>query len=234
MLIDYAHGDLALEGYFAAPAEGKSLRRAIVLYPEWHGVSAHARRRADMFADLGYTVLIADMYGKGIRPTAYDDCAREAGKYKADRGLMRARARAALDHLKARLSDANVPIVAIGYCFGGTVAIELASEGAALRGVVAYHANLDTPTPDDAANIVCPVLALHGADDPVVPDAELLAFQARMRKAKVDWQVVSYGNTVHSFTNWNLPTDHSRPAAYNKKTDKRSWIATLNFFDEIF
>ena len=78
------------------------------------------------------------------------------------------------------------------------------------------------------------ILVLHGADDPVVPDAEVLAFEKEMRDAKVDWEFVAYGNTVHSFTNWNLPENNPGPASYNKKADQRSWKAMQDFFQECF
>ena len=110
----------------------------------------------------------------------------------------------------------------------------LARAGADLAGVVTFHAALNTPRPEDAKNIMGKVLVLHGADDPLAPDAEVLTFEKEMRDAKVDWQLVSYGNTVHSFTNWDLDSDHSKPAAYNEKSDARSWAAMRAFFEEIF
>jgi dienelactone hydrolase len=102
-----------------------------------------------------------------------------------------------------------------------------------LAGVVTFHAALNTPRPEDAKNIMGKVLVLHGADDPLAPDAEVPAFEKEMRDANVDWPLISYGNTVHSFTNWDLDSDHSKPAAYNAKSDARSWAAMRTFFEEI-
>ncbi len=110
----------------------------------------------------------------------------------------------------------------------------LARAGADLAGVVTFHAALNTPRPEDAKNIMGKVLVLHGADDPLAPDAEVLTFEKEMRDANVDWQLISYGNTVHSFTNWDLDSDHSKPAAYSAKSDARSWAAMRTFFEEIF
>jgi len=110
----------------------------------------------------------------------------------------------------------------------------LARAGADLAGMVTFHAALNTPRPEDAKNIMGKVLVLHGADDPLAPDAEVLTFEKEMRDANVDWQLISYGNTVHSFTNWDLDSDHSKPAAYNAKSDARSWAAMRTFFEEIF
>jgi dienelactone hydrolase len=112
--------------------------------------------------------------------------------------------------------------------------LELARSGADVDGVVSFHGGLSTPAPEDAKNIKARVLALHGADDPHVPPAEVQAFEEEMRKGKVDWQLVAYGNAVHSFTDWNQGTDNSKGAAYNEKADKRSWEAMRAFFDELF
>jgi dienelactone hydrolase len=100
--------------------------------------------------------------------------------------------------------------------------------------VVSFHGGLGTPTPEDAKQIKARVLALHGADDPHVPAAEVAAFEDEMRKAGVDWQLVSYGNAVHSFTHWTAGSDTSKGAAYNEKADRRSWEAMQAFFQELF
>ena len=109
----------------------------------------------------------------------------------------------------------------------------MARDGADVKATVSFHGNLNTPNPADGKNIKGHILALHGADDPVVPDTEVLAFEKEMRDAKVDWQLISYGNAVHSFTNWNIPADTPGAAAYNEKADKRSWVAMQDFFKEI-
>jgi dienelactone hydrolase len=232
--VEYNHGSVILEGFVAFDESKREKRPGILLFPEWYGVADHAKTRTKMLAELGYVAFAADMYGKGIRPTAFDDCAREAAKYQQDRPLMRARGHAGLDVLRNHPQVHPRKLAAIGYCVGGTLILELARDGADLLGVVAFHANFNTPTPHDAKNIRGKVLALHGADDPIVPDAEVHAFEKEMRDAKVDWQLVSYGNAVHSFTNWELDCDNSKPAAYNAKADKRSWTAMRDFFTEIF
>ena len=232
--LEYKHGSDLLEGFLAFDDVKADRRPGILLFPEWYGVAKHAKARAKMLAELGYVAFAADMYGKGVRPTKFDDCAREAGKYQRDRQLMRGRGRAGLDVLRS-LSEVNPnKLAGIGYCVGGTLVLELARDGADLSGVVTFHAALNTPRPEDAKSIKGKVLVLHGADDPLVPDAEVLAFEKEMRDAKVDWQLTSYGNTVHSFTNWDLDSDHSKPTAYNVNSDARSWAAMRAFFEEIF
>ena len=232
--IEYKHGSDILEGFLAVDDTKVGRHPGILLFPEWYGVAEHAKARAKMLAELGYVAFAADMYGKGMRPTQFDDCAREAGKYQRDRQLMRGRGRAGLDVLRSLPEVDPRKLAGIGYCVGGTLVLELARDGADLSGVVTFHAALNTPRPQDAKNIKGRILVLHGADDPLVPDTEVLAFEKEMREAKVDWRLVSYGNTVHSFTNWDLDSDHSKPAAYNTKSDTRSWVAMRAFFEEIF
>ena len=139
---------------------------------------------------------------------------------------------AAFDLLKNHKNVDSAKIGAIGFCFGGTTVLELARSGAPVAGVVSFHGGLSSPTPDDAKNVKAKVLVLHGADDPFVKPDEVLAFEDEMRKGGVDWQLVSYGGAVHSFTNKAAGTDNSKGAAYNEKADQRSWLAMKNFFAE--
>jgi dienelactone hydrolase len=125
-------------------------------------------------------------------------------------------------------------IAAIGYCFGGTTVIELARSGAEVSGVVSFHGGLDSPNPADGKNIKCPVLILHGADDPHVSPKDIDAFLKELRDANVDWQMISYSGAVHAFTDRTATNSPSSGAAYNEKADHRSWEAMKQFFAEIF
>lgn len=232
--IDYKSGGTVLEGYVAAGKGPEGKRPGVLVVPDWMGVAEHYNKIADKLADLGYVAFEADIYGKGVRPKNAEEAAAQATKYKSDRGLMRQRILAALDELKKNPNvDAN-RIAAIGYCFGGTVVLELARSGAPIRGVVTFHGGLDTPTPQDAKNIKAKVLVLHGADDRFVPPQQVAAFQDEMRKGGVDWQMIFYADAVHSFTKPAAGTDKSTGNAYNEKADKRSWEAMKSFFKEIF
>jgi dienelactone hydrolase len=189
--------------------------------------------RAELLALRGYVALCSDVYGKGMRADNPKDAAALAGKYKDDRKLLRARINAALDFLRKQERVNSQQIAAIGYCFGGTTVLELARSGADVKGIVSFHGGLSTPTPADAKNIKCKVLACHGADDPFVPAEEVQAFEKEMRDAKVDWQFVAYGNAVHSFTDKSAGNDNSKGAAYNAQADLRSWREMKMFLDEV-
>jgi dienelactone hydrolase len=206
----------------------------VLVIHDWWGVGPYVKKRVEQLAALGYVALAADIYGKGVRPASMEKAAEIANRYKANRSLLRSRAYAGLKALKDDSSVNIKSIAAIGYCFGGTAVLELARSGADVAGFVSFHGGLQTPTPDEAKNIRGKVLALHGADDPIVPSPEVLAFQEEMRKAHVDWQMVVYGGAVHSFTNPDAGHDPSMGAAYNEKADRRSWQAMKTFFQEVF
>lgn len=230
--VEYKAGDTVCEGLLAYDDIFKGRRSAVLIAHQWKGLTDYEKMRADMLAMRGQVVLCADVYGKGVRADNPKDAAALAGKYKNDRPLLRARINAALDFLKKQERVNPDQVGAIGYCFGGTTVLELARSGADVRGVVSFHGGLSSPTPADAKNIKAKVLVCHGADDPFVPAEEVLAFQKEMRDAKVDWQFVSYGNCVHSFTDSSAGNDNSKGAAYNKDADVRSWREMKSFLGE--
>lgn len=232
--VHYREGETELEGFLAYDRDLAGTRPGVLVVHQWKGLTGYEKKRCEMLAKLGYVALAVDIYGKGIRPTSTADAGKLAGQYKADRRLLRARVISGLETLRKSSRVDGKRIACIGYCFGGTTALELARSGADVAGVVSFHGGLGTPTPEDAKNIRCKVLALHGADDPYVPPAEVNAFQDEMRKANVDWQWVAYSGAVHSFTHWEAGSDNSKGAAYNEKADRRSWEAMRIFFAELF
>lgn len=232
--VEYKDGDATLEGYIAYDTNLKGKLPGVIVVHNWMGISEDTKARAQMLAKLGYVAFAADIYGKGIRAKNPAEAAELAGKYKGDRKLLRSRINSALSTLQKNKSVDTKKIAAIGYCFGGTTALELARSGADIKGIVSFHGGLDTPVATDAKNIKAKVLVLHGADDPYVPADQVAAFESEMRNGKVDWQLVKYANAVHAFTEKSAGNDNSKGAAYNEKADQRSWIAMKDFFKEIF
>jgi dienelactone hydrolase len=230
----YKDGETLLEGYLAFDEHDTRLRPAILVVHDWMGLGAHYRAIADRLAKMGFAAFAVDMYGEGVRPSNAQQAAGFAKTYKSDRELMRRRILAALEHVKSFDFVDRSRIGAIGYCFGGTVVLELARSGADVRGVVSFHGGLETPVPVSTKTIRGGVLVLHGADDPLVPPEEVAGFQREMRAAGVDWQMVYYANAVHSFTNPAAGNDNSKGVAYNERADKRSWVAMESFFRELF
>ena len=232
--VEYKQGDVTLEGFVAYDNSVTSAKPGVLIVHQWKGLGAYEKMRAEMLAKMGYVAFACDIYGKGVRPTAMQDAAAQAGKFKNDRKLLRERVNAGLAELRKQSGVDGRKVAAIGYCFGGTSVLELARSGADVNGVVSFHGGLSSPMPEDAKNIKGKVLALHGADDPNVPPTEVAGFEKEMRDAKVDWQLVAYGNAVHSFTDKGAGNDNSKGAAYNEKADRRSWEAMKDLFGELF
>lgn len=232
--VEYRQGDTVLEGFLAYDDALAGPQPGVVVFHAWNGLSEYEKSRCKQLAELGYVAFAADIYGKGIRPSTTEDASKQATIYRSDRPLMRARAQAGLDQLTSYNRVDKARVAAIGYCFGGGVALELARSGANLAGVVTFHGDMKTPTPEDAKNIKGKVLVLHGADDPYVNEEQVAAFEKEMRDAGVDWQLVEYGNAVHSFSIPTAGDDNSTGSAYNARADRRSWAAMQTFFKEIF
>ena len=232
--VEYKQGGQVLVGYVSYDANMTAKRPGIVVIHDWMGVSEDTKMRAEQLAQLGYTAFVADIYGKNKLPKDQKEAGELAGKFKADRALLRKRVIAALDQLRKNKTVEGSKLAVMGYCFGGTTALELARSGADVKGVVTFHGGLDSPTPADGKKIKGKVLALHGADDPYVPADQVKAFEDEMRGGNVDWELVKYSKAVHSFTIKGAGNDNSKGAAYNAEADRRSWIAMKNFFEEIF
>ena len=223
--IAYGHDGTELEGYVAHDAAAQEPRPGILVIHDWLGVGVNVELRAQMLARLGYVALAADIYGVGGAPT-HEEAPALAGTFYGDLPLMRARVQAAYETLVELPQVDESRIAVIGYCFGGSAAIEFARTGADLRGVVSFHGRLLTHDPSDAANIRAKLLILTGGSDPAVTDDDIRAFQDELRTVpELDWQTVIYSGAPHAFT---VPGDRFRPVA-----DARSWQAMQAFFDEV-
>ena len=231
--IEYPVGEALCEGWHAYEDGTAGRRPSILVVHQWTGVSDNEKMRAEMLAGLGYNVFALDIYGKGIRPQP-PASGKESGKYKENRALFRKRLEAGLQVLRGLPQTDPDRIAAIGYCFGGTGVLELARAGAKIDGIVSFHGGLGTPTPDDAKNITCGVLVLHGADDPFVPPAEVEAFHREMKNAGVAYEFVAYPGAVHAFTQKMAGDDPSKGAAYQAEADAKSWEAMKAAFAKWF
>jgi dienelactone hydrolase len=232
--LTYQDGAVGLKGVLTYDENRTDARPAIVLFPDARGIGAHAIQCAGRLATLGYATLVADLYGDGTQARDMAHATELMRSLRSDVVGWRARARAALDALSRQGGVDRSRLAAIGYCFGGSTALELARSGAPLAAVVSFHGGLASPRPDDARNIKGKVLVCHGAADPLVPPTEVAAFEEQMSRTDVDWQLRAYGGTVHGFTNPEADEAGTPALAYNAAADRRSWNAMLSLFEEIF
>jgi dienelactone hydrolase len=229
----YAQAGAPLEGVLIYDAAVRRPLPAVAILHQWLGVTDYERQRARMLAGLGYAVFCADIYGQGVRPSTSAEAAQLAGKFRADRALLRARGQAALECVRGLPQVDGAPVAALGYCFGGGAALELARSGADLAGAVSFHGNLDTPNPLDARQIRCPLLVCHGAADPHVPQRQVQDFVEEMEAAGVDYELIMYGGAVHAFTDWNAGSNTASGVAYSESANRRSWESLLQFLAEV-
>jgi dienelactone hydrolase len=217
---------------FFEPAPGP--RPGVLVFPEAFGLSPHAISRAERLAAMGYVALACDLHGDG---RLVDDLDEAIGLLKplfAEPDRTRARARGGLHALTARVEVDPTRLAAIGFCFGGTMALELARAGEALSAVAGFHSGLSTNAPKPQPGTIKPrILVCIGADDPMIPPDQRAVFETEMRDAGADWQMHLYGNTVHSFTNQEAAR-RNRPEAirYSAESDARSWAAMQQLFSE--
>ena len=228
----YDDGALPLRGELHRPA-GIANGRAVLLFHEADGIGGNVRRRCAMLADLGYVAAAADLHGHGrTLPDAEIPAAMQ--RFREHPPLLRRRARAALDALTAVTGSVPNGTAAIGYCFGGLAALELARSGAPLQAVVSFHGLLTSRAPAKAGDITARILACTGALDPLVPPEDIAAFQAEMTAARADWQLIVYGRALHSFTNIAVDGLGDPRMAYDPAADRQSWAAMLLFLEESF
>lgn len=235
--VDWNVGKERFSGYVVYDDAVKATRPGLVMVPNWLGVNADAVEKAKAIAGGDYVVLVADVYGKAIRPTNAKEAGAAAKGAFADGGvLLRARANEAVRVLQAQAGN-GVPvdpskIGAFGFCFGGTTVLELARSGSDVAGVVSLHGNLETYLPTAGNTVNASVLVLNGADDAGVTDAQIAAFEKEMDAAKADWQFVDFSGAVHCFT--QPESKGPGNCAYNERAAKRASLMMRNFFSERF
>ena len=228
----YSDGENKLSGFASKPVKELKNLPGVLILPAWMGIDEHAKESATDLAALGYYTFVADIYGVGNIPTNFSEAGQKAGFYKKNILEYQRRIQLALTELIKQGANTD-EIVVIGYCFGGTGAVEAARSNMKVKGVVSFHGGLGRDESRAITTILPKVLILHGADDLYVPENEVKAFQSEMRSAKADWQMVYYANAVHAFTDKNAGNDNSKGAAYNELANQRSWKALLQFLKEV-
>ncbi|GLC25750.1 dienelactone hydrolase family protein [Roseisolibacter agri] len=232
--VRYDADGLAMAGELFLPARIDGARPGVLVFPDASGLNAHARERAARLASLGYVALACDLHGGGTQMTDFDAAIAAVRALRETPARIRARAGGALAALVARPEVDAARTAAIGFCFGGTMALELARDGAALLAVVGFHSGLATQRPAETGVVRARVLACIGADDPSIPPAQRAAFEQEMTAARADWQLHTYGGVVHSFTERDveLRTGHPERTRYDAAADARSWAAMRQLFAE--
>ena len=231
--VEYKDGETPLLGYFFFDNMIAETRPTVIVFSDWLGVGDFAKERARQLRSMGYNAFIADTYGNGKFTSDPKEAAALSTGFKQNRGLTRSRAKAALSWLSKHPKVDPKRIGAIGFCFGGMVALELVRSGAELDGIVSFHGTLETPEESKLKTTASKILILHGAEDPLVPAAEVAGFEEEMRKAAANWELVKYGGAVHSFTNPQAGSDVSKGFAYNPQVSRRAYEAMQDFFKEI-
>jgi dienelactone hydrolase len=228
--IDYELDGRRLFGQFAVDEYRIGPRPAVLLCHEGPGLDDHVKGRAVRLAGLGYAAFALDYHG-GELPI--DEAMTRLNDLMTDPGLTRRLARAGLDVLLAQDQVDPDRVAAIGYCFGGAMALELARDGAELKAVVGFHPGLGSPEPGGSSAIRGSVLMCCGAEDPFVPAEQRQVFEVDMRESGVaDWQLDLYGGVGHSFTNPRVDEIGMPGVAFDAAADRRSWRALLELLDD--
>ncbi len=235
--VEYRAGGTLLKGYLAENTEMKGKRPGILVVHEWWGQNEYLRKRARMLAELGYTALAVDMFGEGRIARHPDEAGKFANEVIKNKALEEARFNAALNFIKQQPSVDPTRIAAIGYCFGGGVVLQMARQGADLKGVVSFHGTLATDTPAKPGAVKARMLVFSGEADKMVPAEQVVAFKKEMSKAGVSYRHVGYPGAKHSFTNPEADKyarEFNIPLGYDKKADQDSWARMRKFLKEVF
>jgi dienelactone hydrolase len=229
--IEYTVGESRMIGHLAVDDERPGSRPGVLVCHEGPGLDVHAKDRAERLAGLGYAAFALDYHGGG-KPLERDEMMGRLAALIGDPGRIRELGGAGLAILLAQADVDPSRVAAIGYCFGGTMALELARSGADLALVVGFHSGLGTHRPARPGEVKAGILVCIGADDPIVPPEQRAAFEQEMTAADVDWRINLYGGAQHSFTNRTADQAGIPGVAYHQRTDERSWRAMLDFFEE--
>ncbi|GAB4224097.1 MAG: dienelactone hydrolase family protein [Gammaproteobacteria bacterium] len=229
--ITYQDGPLQLQGYMAYPKTSNKSPAVIVIH-DWSGNNDFARSKAEYCASLGYVGFAVDMYGEGKVGTTIEEKSALIQPFKDNRELSIQRLQAACEKLQQCAQVDTQKIAIMGFCFGGMCALDFARSGADFKAAISIHGLLMS-APHMHNPITAKILALHGHDDPMVPVDQVVAFQQEMTQAKADWQLHTFGNTKHAFTN-PAANDATLGTVYNEYAAQRTFKIIEAFLTEVF
>jgi len=235
--VEYTSGNVVLKGFLAYDRNAKGKRPGILVVHEWWGHNEYARKRATMLAHLGYTALAVDMYGDGKQAEHPDEAGKFAKEISTNTDAKISRFLAAMDFLKKQKSVDPTRIAAIGYCFGGSVVLDMARSGMDLKGVASFHGGLTTSNPARPGAVRAKILVCHGEKDDFMTAEQVAAFKQEMSDAKADLKFITYKDAKHSFTNPEADSYAQKfniPLGYNAAADKKSWEDMKEFLKSIF
>lgn len=233
-VVKYKAGDTALVGYLAYDDAAKGKRPGVIVVHEWWGLNDYAKKRAELLAKEGYVAFALDMFGDGKTTEHPEEAGPWASAVRGQAGVAKQRFMAAYDLFKANPRVDASKIAAIGYCFGGAVALSMAEEGVDLVGVATFHGALPQEPVAPGTAVKAKLLICHGADDPLIPAEQVSTFINNLKAANADFQFIQYSGARHSFTNADAAKYGMQPLAYNEAADRRSWQAMKDFFAEVF
>jgi dienelactone hydrolase len=235
--VEYKAGNTVHKGYLVYDDAVTGKRPGVLVVHEWWGHNKHARNSARKLAEAGYVALALDMYGDGKQANHPDQAGKFSGEVGKNLPLMKSRFEAGMKLLRKQAQVDARRVAAIGYCFGGSVVLQMAREGEDLRGVASFHGGLATEHPAKPGKVKARVLVMNGAEDPFVPADQIAAFRKEMEGAKVDYKFVSYPGAKHAFTNPDSDANAAKfnmPIAYNARADQESWAELQSFLKSIF
>lgn len=233
--VTYEIDGVEFESLLIHDGRQSSKRPGVVMVPNWLGINATSIARAKEIAGGRYVVLLADVYGTSVRPSNFDEAGEASQAVQGDRSLTRMRINRAVEEFRKAGKDVLVPgkIAAIGFCFGGTVALELARSGADVAGVVSFHGNPGPVVPAEKGTVKASILVLHGADDFYVPAENLRAFEEEMKAAGADWTFVNFSGAKHCFAEREAKNEPPG-CIYDEQAARRAYAMLDDFLAERF
>ena len=231
--VEYKQGATALKGFLAWDDAIKGKRPGVLVVHEWWGHNQHARNQAQRLARAGYVGFALDMYGGGKVAKHPEDAKAFVAEATKDPATERARFDAAVAQLKKSPQVDPTKVAAIGYCFGGTVVLDMARLGEDLAAVATFHGALGSKL-SAKPGIKPRMLIMTGADDPMINSAQVESFRKEMTDAKARFEIITYPGTKHSFTNPEADKAGMAGVAYSATADKESWDALTKFLTEVF